>query len=144
MKSKDFTDAIKDYTYIINQDSENEKAFYNRGKCYESLKIFNNAEKDFEKVLSFDYKNIPYLFHLASNQEKEGSEEKLNKSLTNYFTIIEIDPIFAPAYNGIAIIYEKQKNFEKSLYFFNKAIQLDNSNPLFWNNRACTLKNLGK
>ena len=143
-KLNSLNSAIKDYSNVIKLEINNSKALFNRGVCYESVLMYNEAEKDFEKVLSLDKNNVAYLFHLATVQVNEGSEEKRNQAFENYNSIIKIDPKFASAYNGIAIIYEKQQNFENAINFFNKAIELDNTNPIFLNNRGCILKNIGK
>ncbi len=141
---KAFETSIKDYSNVLKLEPTNSKALFNRGVCYEILLMCNEAEKDFESVLSQDKRCVAYLFHLASVQDRMNSEEKRQEAFKNYNTIIEIDPKFAPAYNGIGIIFDKLQKYEDSLKFLNIAIELDGSNALFWNNRGCTYRNMGK
>lgn len=143
-KLKAFETSIKDYSNVLKVEPTNSKALFNRGVCYEILSMYLEAEKDFESVLSQDKTCVAYLFHLASVQERMNSEEKRQEAFKNYNTIIQIDPKNAPAYNGIGNIYDKLQKYEDSIKFLNIAIELDNTNSLFWNNRACTSRNMGK
>lgn len=56
----------------------------------------------------------------------------------------EIDPKFSPAYNALGMIYDKLENYEVAYQMFSKALNLDNTNSVFYHNRGCCLKNMGK
>ncbi len=48
---KNYNKAINNFTKAIQSDSNYFQAYYNRGYCYELLKDFNNAKKDYKKTL---------------------------------------------------------------------------------------------
>ena len=39
---------------------------------------------------------------------------------------------------------DKLNNYDTSIEYFSKSIELDESNAIFWHNRGCTYRNLGK
>ena len=57
---------------------------------------------------------------------------------------IRLDGKFAAAYNARGLIFDKNKNFPASFLDFSKAVELDPKSPIYWHNRACCLKNLGR
>ena len=62
-----------------------------------------------------------------------------------YFdSLIEIDPSFPPVFNAKGMIFDKLENYPRSYAEFSKAIELDKNNSVFYHNRGCCLKNMGK
>ena len=39
-KMKQFAEAIKDYNKVIEMEPNNEKAYYNRGLCFEKINLY--------------------------------------------------------------------------------------------------------
>ena len=52
--SKQYDDAIKDYTKAIEIDSKNTEAYFQRANVYNLKGDKKNALKDYEKVMSLD------------------------------------------------------------------------------------------
>ncbi len=55
-----------------------------------------------------------------------------------------MDPTHAAAFHGLGLIYDKKTNLIEAIEYFNKAIELDSNNPIYWHNRGCSYRNLGK
>ena len=55
-----------------------------------------------------------------------------------------MDPEYVAAYNGIGLVQDKRNNFDEAIKFFNKAIELDSKNPIYWHNRGCSYRNMNR
>jgi tetratricopeptide (TPR) repeat protein len=49
-----YQDAIKDYSNVIKQDTDNIHALHNRGISFERLGKYKEAVKDFSSVIEID------------------------------------------------------------------------------------------
>ncbi len=58
--------------------------------------------------------------------------------------ILQIDQSFSPAYNAMGMIYDKIEDYQRAYEQFSKAIELDGNNAVFYHNRGCCLKNMGR
>lgn len=71
-----------------------------------------------------------------------AGDGNLNEAITLYCKAIEIDPLYAKAYNQLAYTYDKAGDFEKALWAINKYAELapDEANPydsrgeIYWRN----------
>ena len=142
-KLKDYDLAIEDYTKVLKLEPKCFKALYNRGLCYEKQLDFVKAEKDLLECCKIEPSNINVFHHLAGIQEKIGGD-KLLISLDNFNKVISMDPEYVAAYNGIGLVQDKRNNFDEAIKFFNKAIELDSKNPIYWHNRGCSYRNMNR
>jgi len=142
-KLKEYELAINDYTQVLKLEPKCFKALYNRGLCYEKQTDYLKAEKDLMDCCSLEPNNLNVFHHLAGIQEKLGGD-KLQCALENFSKVINSDPEFIAAYNGIGLVQDKRNNFEEAIKYFNKAIELDQKNPIYWHNRGCSYRNMNK
>ena len=63
---------------------------------------------------------------------------------TNKNRALGIDINYAPAYNGRGLVYDKLNDYEKACIDFNKAIDLDPTNPVYIHNRGCCKRSMNK
>lgn len=66
-----YEDAIAAYDVFLASNPKNVKALYNRGRAYEELGQFENAEKDFLNALEQDKKNTQILLSLSNIYQKQ-------------------------------------------------------------------------
>lgn len=58
--------------------------------------------------------------------------------------ILSIDGGFSPAYNAMGMIYDKMEEYGEAYGQFSRAVELDSGNAVFYHNRGCCLKNMGR
>lgn len=64
---KDYKSAISDITSAINIEPEVSDNYYTRAVCYMDVEEWDNAIKDFNKLVEFeDYKNDAYLYYVRA------------------------------------------------------------------------------
>jgi tetratricopeptide (TPR) repeat protein len=52
-----YRNAIEDFTSVINHNSTNANAYFNRGCCYDSIGELDLAIQDYSTALEIDSKN---------------------------------------------------------------------------------------
>ncbi|MCX7641394.1 MAG: tetratricopeptide repeat protein, partial [Elusimicrobiales bacterium] len=77
-----------------------------------------NLEDIFGNTIRFKFMKAKYLFDIGKYEEAEGI-------LKN---IIDNNPNFLPALKGIAILYEKKKEYSKAVDYYTRYIQYDSGN----------------
>jgi tetratricopeptide (TPR) repeat protein len=54
---------------------------------------------------------------------------------------IEIDPLFSENYNGLGVVYNSMKNYEKAIESYTKAIEINGHDADYFHNLAAANKN---
>ena len=71
-------------------------------------------------------------------------QENFNDAKKILLKIIEIDSSFSPAYNALGMINDRKEDYGEAFDNFSRAIELDSDNAVFFHNRGCCLKNMGR
>ena len=87
--------------------------------------------------------NISALHHLGTIREKIGGD-KLDLALENFKKVVEIDPKYAPSYNGRGLVWDRFYKFEEAIKDFTQAVNIDPKNPVYLHNRGCCYRNMGE
>ena len=59
------------------------------------------------------------------------------KTALKYYNLtVKEDPLLDKGWLALTNLYVKDKNFQKALYFINKAIQIDDENAMYWSRFA--------
>jgi tetratricopeptide (TPR) repeat protein len=90
-----YEEAIQAYNNFLAAKPKNVKALYNRGRSYEELGQFEQAEKDFLAALELDKKNFQVLLSLSNLYQKQ---KKHNNALLYADYAVEIPGAPAMAY----------------------------------------------
>jgi tetratricopeptide (TPR) repeat protein/CHAT domain-containing protein len=149
-------EALADYSAAIALDSSPWR-LSSRGDCYVSKGDYESAVKDFAEAIRISPDYAPYW-------ESRGNALRLagrwDEAIKDYDQAISLDDRNAARYNvrGDAYFYHAdtlrlrgdeaslaaaQADYEKSVDDFTRAIDLDRSVPLYWENRAVSLRKLG-
>ena len=64
--SSNFKEAIASFEYVINLDSANADAYFNKGLSHKELKNYEAAISDFESTFSIDDSYFDAIFNIAS------------------------------------------------------------------------------
>ncbi|MCH6200644.1 tetratricopeptide repeat protein [Aquiflexum sp. LQ15W] len=66
-----YQEAISEYDKILKNNPKYLKGLYNRGRAYEELGEFKNAEKDFLAAFAIDRKNTQVMMSLSNIYQKQ-------------------------------------------------------------------------
>ena len=98
------------------------------------LKNFDEAEEIISNLLK-SYPNVPLFYMTLGDIHREKSEHE--KALENYEKALSFtdkkDKQVAPIYFYQGLCYEAMERSDKSVTYFEKALQLDAQNPLYLN-----------
>ena len=132
-KSKNFQEAKKLYTKILEKNPNNEDVNNNLGILYNQLGEYKKAKSFYEKTLQLNPSNINTINNLGllfqALKNKEEAMECFKKA-------IRINPNYAPAYFNFANTLKEIGEYEKAINYYKKTIEI---NPNFID----ALNNLG-
>ena len=116
ISDRNWDDAIRLMSSVIDLDEKNYVLFFNRGLAYLELSKRNN-----------DINNIGFV----------------NKSICDSSAAIRLKPDFALAFNNRGIAHTLSSEHEKAVSDFNEALRLKPNEALYYTNRAATYKKMG-
>lgn len=90
-----FKEAIAAYSHYISENPRSVGAIYNRGRAYEELGNYDQAEQDFTKVSELDEKNVNAYLSLAKLYYRQ---ELYTKALIYTESALEINENSADGY----------------------------------------------
>jgi Flp pilus assembly protein TadD len=130
--SKEYDQAIKYYSLIINSLSENTEIksdlLYRRGASYERLKDYSKADKDLLHSLEINPNDAYVLNYLAySWLERDYKIDKAIEMLENAYASEKDDPYII---DSIGWAYYLINDFVKAEKFLKKAVQLMPDDPI--------------
>ena len=130
--SKEYDEAIKHYSSIINSITENTEIksdlLYRRGGSYERLKNYSNADKDLLHSLEINPDDAYVLNYLAySWLERDYKIDKAIEMLENAYASESDDPYIT---DSIGWAYYLTNDFVKAEKFLKRAVQLMPEDPI--------------
>ncbi|KAM3145859.1 hypothetical protein pb186bvf_002154 [Paramecium bursaria] len=108
-----------------------------KGKAYHKLQQYKEAVLMYDKAISIDSENAEYYFKkgksLEELQEYQDARQAYNQSL-------KLDPN-DEVYNCKGVMFQKMGNHQAAIQMFDKAINLNSNEPIFYFNKAQSFKN---
>jgi len=126
MDVKNYAKAVEYFSKIIQKDSNNVKAIYNRGLAFLMWQKFENAFMDFDRTIALDstnadaYNNRGYLNYLAGQNAQ---------AMDDFNRAISLDSNFAQAYINRGSNYIDINLFKPAYKDLQKAIKLNPDSP---------------
>ena len=124
-EQKNFRQAMKDYTRIIESDIKHSMLYdiyYKRALCCNKLHYYDQADQDLEIALTL-------LNNESINYSLRGciyfTLEEYDKALADFKQALSINAKDVNAYRYLGMTYNQQENNEEAIKQFNKAIQYD-------------------
>lgn len=127
--TKKYKKALAAFDFAIISDDTFIGAYLERGKVLEKLKRYKDAIESYNLALSLDDPTSYALLRIGTCYEKLGSTDL---AVQYYYKTVHEDPLLDKGWIAITKFYFKQKNYQKALYYVNKAINLETENVAYW------------
>ncbi|MFD0861316.1 tetratricopeptide repeat protein [Sungkyunkwania multivorans] len=133
VSKKMFKEALAAFDFAVICDDAFIGAYLEKGKSLEKLGRYNEAIENYEITLKLDDPTSFAYLRLGKCHERLG-----NYSLAKnfYYKTVHEDPLLDKGWIAITDFYIQQENFQKALYYINKAINIDGENVLYWKRNA--------
>ena len=130
---KEYENAVRAFEFATYIDDEFIGAFMENGKALERLKRYEEAIENFQKTLELEDPTSYALLRIGKCHEKLGNKAEALK----YFNqTVHEDPLLDKGWIAITDFYVRQKNYQKELFYANKALAIDNQNKEYWKRYA--------
>ncbi len=126
---KEYTKSLNAFDFAIISDDRFVGAYLEKGKVLEKLKRYNEAIENYALTLELDDPTSFALLRLGCCHEKLGQDDLAKQY---YYKTVKEDPLLDKGWIAITKFYNKQKNYQKALYYINKAINIDSENVVYW------------
>jgi tetratricopeptide (TPR) repeat protein len=121
-KKGDFESAITAYSTFLETNPRNVKALYNRGRSFEELGKFPEAEKDFLEALNLDKRNTQVMLSLSNLYQKQKNH---TNALLYADYAVETPGAPAMAYFMKGRALHQLGNTEEAMKDYSTAIKMD-------------------
>ena len=136
---KEYENAIRAFEYATLIDDEFLGAFMEKAKAYERLKKYEEAIESYSRTIELDDATSYALLRMGKCYEKLGNKAL---ALKHFNQTVHEDPRLDKGRIAITDFYVRQKNYQKALFFVNKALAIDNQNHLYWKRYASINKQM--
>jgi tetratricopeptide (TPR) repeat protein len=136
---KEYEEAIRAFEFATYIDESFIGAFMEKGKALERLRRFEDAIESYNRTIELDEPTPYALLRIGKCHEKLGNKVL---ALKFYNKTVHEDPMLDKGWIAITDFYVRQKNFQKALFYVNKALSIDNENHLYWKRYATINKAL--
>ena len=126
---KDYKKALSAFDFAIISDDRFIGAYLEKGKVLEKLKRYKEAIENYLLTLELDDPTSFALLRMGCCYEKLG---QLDLAKQYYYKTVKEDPLLDKGWTAITKFYLKQHNYQKALYYINKAINIDAENVIYW------------
>ncbi|WP_396196915.1 tetratricopeptide repeat protein [Flavobacterium sp.] len=126
---KNYEKAVWAFEYATVIDDGFLGAYMEKAKSYEKLKKFREAIDCYTTAIELDDPSSFVLLRMAKCYERLDNTEL---ALNYYLKTVHEDPLLDKGWIAITDFYIRQKDFQKALYYVNKAIGIDGENPMYW------------
>ncbi len=126
---KKYEAALRAFDYATLIDDEFLGAFMEKAKSLERLKKYDEAIESYNRTIELDDPTSYALLRIGKCYEKLG---KKVLALKYFHKTVHEDPLLDKGWIAITDFYVRQKNFQKALFYVNKALAIDDQNRLYW------------
>ena len=129
----DYEKALAAFEFAIISDEYFIGAYLEKGKVLEKLKRYNEAIENYRITLELDDPTSFALLRIGKCHEKLGNDDL---AIQHYSKTVHEDPLLDKGWIAITDFYLRKRNYQKALYYTNKAISIDGENVLYWKRYA--------
>jgi tetratricopeptide (TPR) repeat protein len=121
--------ALTAFDFAIISDDSFIGAYLEKGKVLEKLKQYQDAIESYSITLKLDDPTSFALLRIGNCHEKLGDDDL---AVQYYYKTVREDPLLDKGWVSITKFYNKKHNYQKALYYINKAINIDAENVVYW------------
>lgn len=139
---RNFEKAIENFTKILQMKYDDASSYYYRGLCYVYLKNNTEAIKDFTACLKYEPHHTDALLSRSFIKRDLGDNYGAINDLFQLLKYFDERPLDfgrnkSTVYNEIAWNYFLTNEFEKTIEYVNKSLEIDKNNYNAWDTRGC-------
>tara|TARA_B110000305_G_C19433999_1_gene637806 strand:- start:316 stop:1713 length:1398 start_codon:yes stop_codon:yes gene_type:complete len=130
---EDYNSALRAFDYAVIIDDSFVGALLEKAKTLEQLEQYRDAIENYlatlelEDPTAFAYYRIGECYHKLENKAF---------ALKYFKKTVKEDPLLDKGWIALSNLYCEEKQFQKALYYINKALAIDESNTLYWRKYA--------
>ena len=126
---KDYDKALTAFDFAIISDDSFVGAYLEKGKVLEKKKSFHEAIENYKITLALDEPTSFALLRIGYCYEKLGNDDL---AVQYFYKTVHEDPLLDKGWIAITKFYNKKQNYQKALFYINKAINIDGENVVYW------------
>jgi tetratricopeptide (TPR) repeat protein len=130
---EEYEKALAAFDFAIISDEYFIGAYLEKGKVLEKLKRHSEAIENYRITLELDDPTSFALLRIGKCYEKLGSDDL---AIQHYSETVHEDPLLDKGWIAITDFYLRKRDYQKALYYTNKAINIDSENVLYWKRYA--------
>lgn len=127
--TKDYDKALTAFDFAIISDDRFVGAYLEKGKVLEKKKQYLEAIENYKITLALEEPTSFALLRIGHCHEKLGNNDL---AVQYFYKTVHEDPLLDKGWIAITKFYNKQQNYQKALFYINKAINIDAENVLYW------------
>ena len=136
LESRQYDQAISEFTKAIEIDPRDALAYSSRGLAYDLKGQYDQAISDYSKALEINPRDASTYISRGGAYTAKG---QFDQAILDYNKAIEIDPRNADAYSSRGDAYEKKGQYDQAISDYNKAIEIDPKDADAYNKLAWLL-----
>ncbi len=126
---KNYDMALSSFDFAIISDDSFVGAYLEKGKVLEKKKLYNEAIDNYKITLALDEPTSFALLRIGHCYEKLGNDDM---AVQYFYKTVHEDPLLDKGWIAITKFYNKKQNYQKALFYINKAINIDSENVIYW------------
>jgi tetratricopeptide (TPR) repeat protein len=127
--TKEYKKALAAFDFAIISDDNFVGAYLEKGKVLEKQKQYLEAIENYKITLALDEPTSFALLRIGHCYEKMGKDDL---AVQYFYKTVHEDPLLDKGWIAITKFYNKKRNYQKALYYINKAINIDGDNVVYW------------
>jgi len=124
-----YPEALTAFDFAIISDDSFMGAYFEKGKVLEKMGKFEDAIENYETTLQLEDPTSHAYLRIGRCYEKLGSDDMAKH---HYYRTVHEDPLLDKGWLVITEFYYKRQQYNKALYYINKALNIDGDNPEYW------------
>lgn len=127
--TKEYKKALAAFDFAIISDDNFVGAYLEKGKVLEKQRQYDEAIENYKITLALDEPTSFALLRIGHCYEKMGMDDL---AVQYFYKTVHEDPLLDKGWIAITKFYNKKRNYQKALYYINKAINIDGDNVVYW------------